>query len=104
MKAQELKAKPKIYVLVGLPGSGKSTWIKNNKHFLGDDVVIVSSDDYIEARAAEEGKNYTQAYDAHIGGATMHAKKTFSEAVKSERNIVVDQTNMGAKRRRSWLS
>lgn len=104
MKVENQITKPKIYVLVGLPGSGKSTWIKNNRKNIGENAAIVSSDDYIDMKAAEEGKTYSQAYSDHIGGATMHAKKTFSEAVKEGRNIVVDQTNMGTKRRKTWLS
>jgi predicted kinase len=96
--------KPKLYVLVGLPGSGKSTWIKNNLHLFDKDVAIISSDDYIDLKAAQEGKTYSQAYSEHIGAATMHAKKAFSDAVKAGKSIIVDQTNMGEKKRRSWLS
>jgi predicted kinase len=93
--------KPKLIVLIGLPGSGKSTWIKNN---IDSSYVVVSSDNYIERKASEEGTNYSGAYDKHIRDASSHASSTFSEAVKGRKNIVVDMTNMGVKRRRSWLS
>ena len=44
--------KPKLYILVGLPASGKSTWAKTWSSF--DDAkinkfdVVLSSDDYRE--------------------------------------------------------
>jgi predicted kinase len=36
-----MENKPKAYLMVGLPGSGKSTWIINN---LTDDVPVISRD------------------------------------------------------------
>lgn len=36
-----MENKPKAYLMVGLPGSGKSTWIKNN---LPKNIVVISRD------------------------------------------------------------
>lgn len=36
-----MENKPKAYLMVGLPGSGKSTWIINN---LTDDIPVISRD------------------------------------------------------------
>lgn len=36
-----MENKPKAYLMVGLPGSGKSTWIKNN---LSKNIVVISRD------------------------------------------------------------
>jgi predicted kinase len=102
MNIEDVK-KPTIWVLIGLPGSGKSTWIRNNANIIGD-AAIVSSDDFIEAKGAEDGLNYSQAFDKHIGAAVAHSKETFRNAVKNNKNIVIDQTNMGKKKRMSWLS
>ncbi len=44
--------KPIAYVLVGFPGSGKSTWAKNHPQKL----PIASTDSYIEDCAAEKNK------------------------------------------------
>lgn len=103
MKMEQLKENknPVIYVLVGLPGSGKSTWIRNNAS-LGD-AVIVSSDDIIEELSRKEGLNYSQGFDKFIGRATMQMKQNFKAAVASGSDIVWDQTNMTAKKRRGIL-
>lgn len=46
---------PAAFVMVGLPGSGKSTWITEN---LDDSFCHISSDKLIESKALEEGKDY----------------------------------------------
>lgn len=90
----------KIYILVGLPGSGKSTWIKNNN----TDWVIVSTDDIIEGIAKEKGLTYSDVWESNIKFATKKADSIFQEAIKDNRTIVWDQTNMTSKKRKSILN
>lgn len=92
-----------LIVLVGLPGSGKSTWreiflSKTDKEF-----VIVSSDDEIEILCAEEGIDYATGFDKYVGRATKIMKQKFQEAVNTGMNVIWDQTNMTAKKRRGIL-
>jgi predicted kinase len=54
----------KVYVMVGVPGSGKSTWIKNQVWALG--MPVISTDDFVEAYAREQGKTYSEVFDEYM--------------------------------------
>jgi len=51
---------PKCYQLIGVPGSGKSTWVKNQIWALG--LTVVSTDPFVEEYAREQGKTYSQVF------------------------------------------
>lgn len=89
-----------LYMLVGVPGSGKTTWIRNNKH----DAVVLSTDDYIEKIAAKQGKTYSEVFKDTIGDATDQMEKDLIQALRNERDIIWDQTNLTTKARKSKLS
>ncbi len=91
---------PILYMLVGVPGSGKTTWIKNNKH----DAVVLSTDNYIERYAMKTGKTYSEMFKELIGVATDQMEKDLVQAVRNERDIIWDQTNLTAKSRRTKLN
>lgn len=95
-------AAPKIYVLIGPPASGKSTWTRK---FLesNSDYVVISSDDIIERHAAANGLNYSQAFDKFSGFAVSEMKKQARQAFEDKKNIIWDQTNMSAKKRKGIL-
>jgi predicted kinase len=105
MKINDLqnKQQPIIYILIGAPASGKSTW---SRSILSKDssFVVISTDDLIEQYGAEEGLNYSEAWPKYNGKATAVAKQKFASAVSSNSNIIYDQTNMGKKKRQSILS
>lgn len=94
---------PKIYILIGPPASGKSTWTRK---FLetNSDYVVVSSDDIIERYAADNGLNYTQAFDKFAGFAVSEMKKIAQQAFADKKNIIWDQTNMSSKKRKGILN
>jgi predicted kinase len=54
----------KLYVLVGVPGSGKSTWIKEQTWMLG--LNIVSTDNFVEAYAKKQGKTYSEVFEEYM--------------------------------------
>lgn len=93
----------KAIILVGLPGSGKSSWCKKFLASQTDEYVIISSDDLVDAWAAEHGLTYDEAFKI-----CPNFEKTinyaFREAMKSGKNIIVDRTCMSVKARRKWLS
>jgi predicted kinase len=54
----------KVYVLVGVPGSGKSTWIKNQIWALG--MPVISTDNFVEDYARQQGKTYSEVFDEYM--------------------------------------
>jgi len=92
----------KIFVcLVGLPGSGKSTFCKKN---LGG-YTIVSTDDIIEEAAQKAGKTYNEVFKDVIGDADKLARATFRQAIAEQvPRIAWDQTNVSAKKRMGILA
>jgi len=104
MKVEDAqRTRPKIFVLVGLPGSGKSTWTAKFLAKSEEPYSVISSDDVIEEFAKKEGKTYTEVFKDYIGQATMIVKERFRNAVKNKDNIIWDQTNMNVKKRKSIL-
>jgi predicted kinase len=99
MKLNEIADKPELIVMVGLPGSGKSTFIR--KWY--PNYVVVSSDDVIEKLAAADGKTYDEVFKQYVGRASGEMKTTFNNAVKNNESIVWDQTNLSKKKRRGIL-
>ena len=91
---------PNLYMLVGVPGSGKSTWIKNNKH----DAVVLSTDNYIERYAMKTGKTYNDMFKELIDVATNEMGRDLEYAVKNNRDIIWDQTNLTVKSRKGKLN
>ncbi len=89
-----------IYILVGPPAAGKSTWIE--KEFQGE-CFVVSSDKIIEEVAKGENKTYDEVfYYAKAAESMMWTE--FDEAVKTRHDpIVVDRTNMSVKSRRRFF-
>jgi predicted kinase len=55
---------PKCYQLIGVPGSGKSTWISNQDWAV--DIPVVSTDNFVEAYAKEQGKTYSEVFEEYM--------------------------------------
>jgi len=96
MQLQELQNQPVVMFLIGLPGSGKSTF--RNK--LPSSYIILSTDDVFDRLAKEQGLTYTQAFH-QLGFTIPQAEfdKAFQDAIQNNKNIVIDQTNMNSKAR-----
>lgn len=95
--------KPVCYFLVGPPCSGKSTWTKDHIK-LEPNAVVLSTDQYIEDRAAAAGKTYGEVFADEIGPATQAMNNAAAQAILNQRTIIWDQTNMTVKSRESKLS
>ena len=52
--------RPILYMLVGLPGSGKTTWLANQKDI--HNYIILSTDKYIEMTAKCLDKTYNDVF------------------------------------------
>jgi predicted kinase len=92
-----------LYMMIGLPGSGKSTTVDK---FIDDYVgafIVVSTDAQIESWAKNEGKTYDQCFAKFIGPATTLMKKKVEQAIEDGLDIIWDQTNLTVKSRASKL-
>lgn len=97
-----------LYLMVGLPGSGKSTYISNEilnplRHNPNAPVVL-STDNIIEARAKAQGKTYDQVFKNEINEAQIQFFNDFNAAVSEGKNIIIDRTNLTKKSRQRFLS
>ena len=94
---------PHLVIMVGLPGSGKSTWIKNFQAKQDTPYRVISSDDIIEREAAKQGKTYNEVFQDVAGSAGKQIHIDAKQAVNRGENVIWDQTNLTVKKRRSLL-
>ena len=96
---------PSYIMLVGVPGSGKSTFIKHFKESFDIKIHIASTDDLLEVEAARMGLTYS---DAFFKVSQKILKKEMENEIKKSidcnTTIIHDQTNMSVKARRTKLS
>jgi predicted kinase len=81
----------KLYVLVGVPGSGKSTWIKEQTWMLG--LNIVCTDTFVEAYAKKQGKTYSEVFDEYMPNAIELMTEQVIFAREHRHDIIWDQTS-----------
>jgi len=105
MKIIEMLNTPKFVMLIGAPGSGKSTWIDDFVSSSPDAWVVLSTDAIIEKYADDKNVTYAEAF------AALPFKKVQSkfniqakDAFKNQYNVIWDQTNMTVKSRKKKLS
>ena len=89
-------------ILVGAPGEGKSTWIKNQS--LKDDTYIASTDRIIEEIAREYGMTYDEGFKELIGFAETVMWRHIDRAALFGHDIVIDRTNMSRKGRSKFIN
>jgi predicted kinase len=89
-------------MLIGVPASGKSTWIKSQDWT--KDMPVVSSDRFIDEYAEKEGKTYNEVFKeyAPIAMKLMNNQVLICQA--NSVDLIWDQTNTSAKSRASKLA
>lgn len=92
----------KFYVLVGVPGSGKTTWV-NQQSFNSDHTVYVSTDMFVERYAQQVGKTYTEVFAECMPRAINEMMDAVFEALENRYDIVWDQTSTSIASRRKKL-
>lgn len=106
-KVQKLKKKEKLallptfYMLVGLPGAGKTTWAMRN---LPPNSLYLSTDSIIEDMAANLGKTYNDVFKDIINPAQRVVDgELYLHSYPGKTNICLDQTNLSPKSRKRKL-
>ena len=85
-----------LYITVGLPGSGKSTYVKN---FIKDKDIEYLSSDSLRAvyGKSEEDQTVTPLVFGHI-------KRKVDEFLKDGKNVLVDATSVNRKERSDYIN
>lgn len=81
----------KCYQLVGVPGAGKSTWIKDQVWALG--LTIVSTDAFVEDYARSQGKTYSEVFTDYMPAAVDLMAEQVVRARTLGHTIIWDQTS-----------
>lgn len=81
----------KLYLLVGVPGSGKSTWIKEQTWMLG--LTVISTDHFVEDWARSQRKTYSEVFEEYMPVAIRQMTEQVIFAREHNHDIIWDQTS-----------
>lgn len=82
---------PTAYILVGAPGTGKSTWVQNQTWRRG--CVYVSTDRFVEQHARHTKKTYSEVFENYMPRAVNRMVAQINQARQADRDIIWDQTS-----------
>lgn len=92
---------PKCIMLIGVPGSGKSTYIRNT--FSGSDFSVQSTDNIIQDIADDWGYTYDEVFSELIKFAERAFWDCISDSAAAGKNIIIDRTNLSVKGRKRFF-
>ena len=81
----------KCYQLIGVPGAGKSTWIKNQPW--AKDMPVVGTDHFVEQEALRVGKTYSEVFDAYMPTAVRLMANQALVCQANHLDFIWDQTS-----------
>lgn len=81
----------KLYVLVGVPGAGKSTWVESQEW--AKDCVYISTDKHVEEYAKSVNKTYSEVFKDYMPTAVNLMAADVVDARDAGKDIIWDQTS-----------
>jgi predicted kinase len=84
--------------MIGVPGSGKSTWIRNQIWALG--LTVVSTDAFVEDYARAQGQTYNQVFRDYMPTAVDLMAQQVVFAREHGHSVIWDQTSTTVASRR----
>ena len=82
---------PKAYILVGVPASGKSTWVANQEW--AKDCAYISTDTIVEEYAQSVKKTYSEVFEEFMPTAVDLMSDQVILARAKNKDIIWDQTS-----------
>lgn len=83
--------KNKCYQLIGVPGAGKSTWIKSQDW--AKELPVVSTDNFVEKYAQEQGKTYNEVFKDYMPIAVRLMANQALICQANKLDLIWDQTS-----------
>ena len=84
--------------MIGVPGSGKSTWIRNQIWALG--LTVVSTDTFVEDYARAQGQTYNEVFQDYMPRAVDLMAEQVLFARNHGHSVIWDQTSTTVASRR----
>jgi predicted kinase len=81
----------KLYLLVGVPGSGKSTWVDEQEW--AHECAYISTDKYVEEFANNMGKTYSEVFKEVMPKCVDYMVGDVIRAREAGQDIIWDQTS-----------
>jgi predicted kinase len=88
---------PKCYQLIGVPGSGKSTWVSSQDW--AKDCAYISTDTHVEEFAKQSGKTYSEVFVEVMPECVNLMALDVVNARNNSKDIIWDQTSTTVKSR-----
>ena len=103
-RGKTMKQQPEFIMLVGLPLSGKTIFRRQMMSPFDNNLIIISSDDYIEALCNVHCVSYNYGFPIFIDAAQKACTAAAKHWASTGANILWDQTNLTEASRKAKLS